>query len=99
MRKASVYGKKADRYQYQLGDVKVSIDRLDEPVRGHKDHWVWAITEPKKHAKKRADATGEATFPHVHISVIKISQSFKSWGKALISAIEYLNRKRQEGEL
>ena len=97
--KTKLYGRDAERFEYQLGDATVCIDHLEKPIRGHEFKWVWLIRESRKHAKKRSDATGKITFPHIHISVIKISQSFETYGKALISAIEYLNRKRKEGEL
>ena len=98
--KRSVYGKELDqRFEYELGGNKVCIDKLREPIKGHSFHYVWAIRESKKHAKKRSDETGETIFPHVHISVIRISSAFESHGKALISAIQYINQKRKEGSL
>lgn len=89
----------ADRCMYNLGGTTICIDKLYEPPKGHSFHYVWQIRESKSHAKKRADQTGEPTFPQVHISVIKLRQAFPSHGKALISAIYYLNQKRREGEL
>ena len=98
--KRSVYGKELDcRFEYDLGGSRVCIDKLSEPLNGYSFHYIWTIRESKKHSKKRSDETGEIIFPHVHISVIKISSAFESHGKALISAIQYLNQKRKSGEL
>ena len=98
--KRSVYGKELDRrWEYELGGNRVCIDKLTEPLKGHSAHYIWTIRESKKHAKKRSDELGEIVFPHVHISVIKISEAFGSHGDALNSAIQYLNKKRKSGEL
>ena len=97
----TIFGK-ADRHKYELGNTTICIDRLHKPVQGHTFEYVWQIRESRSHADKRAKKTGSVTFPHVHVSVIKmnkINQSFQTYGKALVSAIQYLNQKRQEGEI
>ena len=103
----SIYGK-ADRCTYQLGDVTVRIDRLHKAIHGDSTQFVWQIRESQSHAKKRADESGGITFPHVHVSTIKLKDvawttvvdgTFKTHGKALASAIQYLNQKRKGGEI
>ena len=97
----TIFGK-ADRHMYQLGGSTICIDRLHKPAHGHTFEYVWQIRESRSHAKKRSDKSGAITFPQVHVSVIKMSktgQSFQTYGKALVSAIQYLNQKREEGEI
>ena len=103
----SIYGK-ADRCTYQLGDTTVCIDRLHKAIHGCSNQYVWQIRESQSHAKKRADESGSVTFPHVHVSTIKLKNvvwatsvdgTFETHGKALSSAIQYLNQKRKEGEI
>ena len=97
----SIFGK-ADRYKYQLGNTTICIDKLHKPVQGHTFEYVWQIRESRSHTKKRSDKSGDIAFPQVHVSVIKMSkmsQSFQTYGKALVSAIQYLNQKRKEGEI
>ena len=88
----------ADRCEYQLGGNMLYIDRLHKLEKSERS-WIWIIRESNKNAKRRADETGAVTYPRFHISHLKIQMVYETWGQALNGAIEYITRKRKEGEL
>ena len=93
----SFYGM-VDRFMYELGGTPICIDKMHEPFIESRP-WIWIIRESRTHCSKRANESGEITFPHVHISKIKVDGSYETHGIALIEAIKYLNTKRKEGIL
>ena len=95
---STIHGK-ADRCMYSLGNNMVFVDRVHEAKRDRP--YVWMVRESRKHTKKRADETGGIAYPHIHVSTLKPREigHYESHGKALLAAINYLNRKRKEGEI